>query len=937
MLIRHRPPASLNLYCTCALTWHLILGLGHAEVQTISTAGRNVYCLTTAATGTAHGNRLIVGSTYDNRVCAFTTAGLHLWDADVGGFVFDLAAGDLDGDAGDEILAAAADGWVYVFASDGELRWKRDLGAPVYQVAVAKLDGRSPVVLASGVSRELVAFSAGGGQLAAAQLNGAGRMMRAGDFDGDGADEVAVMPIRGQAKDMVFFEGPILTRLKETISSNSIPWDPVTRRSKDTGEAFRRGKHNWDGLSLKKANGTVVDLDRDGSADLLYPPGAYTLRSGLRELFVLPETFKAASYDYHYNMRLLAAGDLAESPGAEIVVAEGPAVRLYDASGRELGKATAPLGFTSVAYLPGSPHGSVVLGSSPNGDDNLYRLSFEPGWENSLGSLERAGTMARIGANLKQVADAAAAWRGEPMEGADGPCDVVVSHHFWSGADLKKLDGWIAEVRDYERQFPYSRLRFATAFWPGENAPLIRPDGKPWGRDRRLAHDLTRDQIVAGAKRFEEARCHFWVQVGHGCDPHLEIATVAAMLDAAPTMLRGFISAEDEQLEDVRYYFEHHIQPILELCLKHGKRFIPRNKDVWWAHWPADAKMREMIFNGRYRSVLLPSVEDSNSRSAEVNLAARVGLWLDGQVDDWASRCSADWFCASRAWEWEYGMTGHPQLRYYVSQALLGARVFMMLNGERQPRTGEWTRVGSEGTASFLHLLGKGVLTPPRREQLQAVSPVALVMQQPSERFIHHGSNGHHEEGWGGDGSDAQPWPFDRLDAYWAMAPLPPTDVATYLWHRTRRDASHVPVTAPHGFVCLVPGAVSGRNNPWLSVWTTDGDTLARHGKRCSLNEARRLLEHDLAAGEKRFPFQVEGRVFHQVVRQSLGRYVIALVDPGWLDPADRDIVIRTELPGTWTATDRLTGQPLGAIQNGLEISVPAGAIKLLQLQGDMP
>ena len=359
----------------------------HVQVQTMYTAGRNVYLLVTA--DVVQGDRLIVGSTYDNRVCAFTTAGQHRWDADVGGFVFDLAAGDLDGDASDEIVAAAADGWIYAFASDGSLRWKRDLGAPVYQAAVARLDGRSPVVLASGVSRELVAFSAQGERLAAAKLNGAGRMMRAGDFDGDGADEVAVLPIRGQAQNVCFFRGPKLTRLKETISSNVIPWDPVTRRSKDTGEAFRRGERNWTGLSLKKANGAVADFDRDGSAKLIYPPGVYTLQGGLREMFALPATFKVASYDYHYNMRLLAAGDLAEPPGAEIVVVEGPAVRLYDATGKELGKSVAPLGFTSVAYLPGSPRGSVILGSSPNGDDNLYRLSFKSGWEKSLEGLER--------------------------------------------------------------------------------------------------------------------------------------------------------------------------------------------------------------------------------------------------------------------------------------------------------------------------------------------------------------------------------------------------------------------------------------------------------------------------------------------------------------------------------------------------------------------
>ncbi len=43
-------------------------------------------------------------------------------------------------------------------------------------------------------------------------------------------------------------------------------------------------------------------------------------------------------------------------------------------------------------------------------------------------------------------------------------------------------------------------------FGPGlvcnEDAPLVRPDGKPWGRDTRLAHDLKRDMIVAGASAY---------------------------------------------------------------------------------------------------------------------------------------------------------------------------------------------------------------------------------------------------------------------------------------------------------------------------------------------------------------------------------------------------------------------------------------------------
>lgn len=896
-----------------------------AGVEVIPTGGRNIYRLA-AASG------WIAVSTYDHRVCAFTVAGKHLWDAATGGFVFDLAARDLDGDGREEIAAAGADGFVYLFAADGTLRWKRDLAAPVFQVAIARLDGTSPVVLASGVSRELVALSAKGERLATARLNGAGRMMRAGDFDGDGAEEVAVLPIRGQAHDACFFNGPKLAPLKDKISSGVIPWDPEKRRSKDTGEDFRKGKRTWSSASLKKANGTVADLDGDGAAELIYSPGVYSLQGGLRRLFALPEPLQVASYDQHYNMRLLAAGNLTDEPGAEVVLVEGPQVRIYDSAGRELGSAVAPFGFTDAVYLPGAPRGSVLLGSSPNGDDNIYRLTFQPGWERELEKLERRGVMAAIGANLKQLADAAAAWRGTPMLGAEGPFDVLVNHNLWSGGDRSSCDRWIAEVREYEKLFPYPRLRFATCFWPGEDAPLLRPDGKPWNRDRRLAHDLTRAQIVAAAKYFEVKGCHFWVQVGHGCDPHLEVATVAAMLDAAPKTLLGFVSAEDEQLEEVPYYFEHHIQPILELCLKHKKRFIPRNKDVWWAHWPADARMRALVFNGRYRSVLLPSVEDSNSRCPEVNLAARVGLWLDGQVDDWASRCCADWFCAGRAWEWEYVMTGHPHLRYYVSQAILGARVFMMLNGERERRSGRWTRVGTEGTATFLHLLGRGALTPPRREQLRAISPLALVMQPPSERFARHGANGHHEEHWRNDGTDDTPWAFDRLAVYWAMAPLPATDVATYLWGRTRRDAAHLPATAPHGFVCLLPGGKPQTAGRWTSLWTTDGDTLSKDGTEYSLPNARNAIVAELARGETTFPFRVEGEVFHQVVAQTPGCYVILLLDPGWLNPAERGVTLAAQQPGHWRVTDRLTGAPLGNLAQPLTLRIPAGAFCLLDV-----
>ncbi|HPM79994.1 MAG TPA: hypothetical protein PLF81_04815 [Candidatus Anammoximicrobium sp.] len=141
------------------------------------------------------------------------------------------------------------------------------------------------------------------------------------------------------------------------------------------------------------------------------------------------------------------------------------------------------------------------------------------------------------------------------------------------------------------------------------------------------------------------------------------------------------------------------------------------------------------------------------------------------------------------------------------------------------------------------------------------------------------------------------------------MAPLPPTDVATHLWGRTRREAAHLPVTAPHGFVCLVPGATPRTDGPWSNFWITDGDTLAHNGTKCSLEEVRRRMERDLAEGEMRLPFRVQGHVFYQVVQRSSNRYGIALVDPGWLDPVERTVMIRPQVAGAWSATDRQADQ----------------------------
>ena len=335
------------------------------------------------------------------------------------------------------------------------------------------------------------------------------------------------------------------------------------------------------------------------------------------QLFELTEPDKP-NYDFYYRMRMLTAGDLTAAPGLEIVTLDGPDLMLHDARGKLLGKAR-PVWIHRPRVSPGKPFGSVVLGSSPNGDDNLYRIAFTPGWEKAVESLARRGHMAAIGKSLAELSEAVKQWKGTPATGQPGPYLVHTAGGWMdTPAKLAGMDRLMETARFYERRFPYPNLVFVLDFWFAEAGPLLRPDGKPWEQDRRLKYQATAAQIVEAARKLERAKCHFFVTSGHGIAPYISPQTAAAILQAAPTMCQGFIEAENEPnkgSEELAYYLQHQVVLIMDACRQHGRAImILREKNAWWATQAATPELRRFLFNGQYRSVLVPAVEDSNSR-----------------------------------------------------------------------------------------------------------------------------------------------------------------------------------------------------------------------------------------------------------------------------------------------------------------------------------
>lgn len=113
------------------------------------------------------------------------------------------------------------------------------------------------------------------------------------------------------------------------------------------------------------------------------------------------------------------------------------------------------------------------------------------------------------------------------------------------------------------------------------------------------------------------------------------------------------------------------------MCVRHGNKFcITKNKNVWWMSMPSRADVFDELFRADRWAVMQGRTEDSNSRTPEINLMARLGLRQAGLLDSVHASIIADLLSFNRFWQWEYPKHGHPWLRLLVAHTLMGADSF---------------------------------------------------------------------------------------------------------------------------------------------------------------------------------------------------------------------------------------------------------------------
>jgi hypothetical protein len=865
-----------------------------------------------------NGRRSLVCGAYDGSVTAVDPeSGRERWTAPLGGFPLALAAGDIDADGRDEVFAACADGGLYALAPDGRTRWTFASAQPVQAVAVARLlPGGPPAVAFGGMDRRLVVADAAGHERAAYTVERLVHRLLAADLDGDGADELIVFDERTEVLVLKWTDGALQL---------------AGRRTLHAPEHFK----NWENphALFFALSATAGDIDGDGRPEIAIGDDFHNrqvvvaLGADLEPRWVSKPLSWMTRPDRWYDF-YAAAFVRALPPGvspAGVIAVSGGNVRRFDAHGELLGEAEAPVGFAD-AVLDGS---RLYLGSTPNGDNTVYAVDLDGDWAAQVNGLDRRGAAAAVATNLTTLREQVLARPIEPGA-AVRRYDVE-----WSiagrGDRVARFEAWRRE------QLPHDGLRYIAHRKVIEETPPLDESGDPWNEDRwrtdTIRGTMTNQQIVATAQTAESGGRPTIFSAGHSCMPFITLDTAAAMLEAAPHQLVAFESAEDEDPESVIPYAEQFLGPLASLCRGRGARVIVKNKNVWWFSRPAEPRVFAALTRDGRHEATVPATEDSNSRTPELNLMARVGLRQAGVFREFQVSVHQDLFSFNRFHQWEYPKSGHPYLRLLVAHTVLGGSRFRawgpFLAGG--PQGDEWTTFGRESLETFLHLLGKGIVFPPVPADMAGLSTVGIAVHPPPPEWLADAHNGHRPWRWtGGDALERAVVPHNGCN--WGMSPTPPHALQAVLFRKTRQFGCFVPPT-PYGAVAIVPAVADLSKVAGVDEWWhTDGMALWREGgPRLDGEDAARELRASFEEAAERLPFRATGDdVFLHSVRMEGGRYRLYLIDPGWLDPRERNVRVLIQAPGSFRVVDVLAGEPLATDGRAFDVRVPAGALRIL-------
>jgi lambda-carrageenase len=444
-------------------------------------------------------------------------------------------------------------------------------------------------------------------------------------------------------------------------------------------------------------------------------------------------------------------------------------------------------------------------------------------------------------------------------------------------------------------------------------------------KDKRGAYEDSRESIVQMARDYEAQGQPFTFWAGHGNDPfYIQIETLEQILEVAPNTCYGFVYAEMANVEDPRviHFVNEYVPRLATAIRKNNKaKLYFRYKNIFWAATSHLSPWKDMFFSRKYNDILVPASEDTSSRTQDLNLAGRVGMLEGGYVDDFAMRLVDDNPTSWRPLSPGGQRSISPYLRQGVMMAAYGSKhgVIIDNNFTEEP-----------GLNVLFGLMKSGVLPIVDKENIQSIGSWLLIKDIDKELIdavdSHHTINQYKD-----DDEDAI---FSVTQMHWAGTNLPDYDFSKMALGVNYRWLNYMP-ELPHGMVPVAPidfaSQLDKKNIPYSVSNVKKGfvnDALV------SAKDFGTNMQSVLEKGDEKLPIIVSGAAW-SAIRLDDTHTRLILVDPGYIDPQDRKVIVKFQNIHVTKAVDILSKEQLSISKKQIELIVPAGSRRFIDVFHD--
>ena len=832
-------------------------------------------------------------------------AGQVAWERDMGGLVFALDCGDLDGDGTKEIAACTADtkGTLQVLSARGEPLWTHAVPGTIFgHVTIGDLDRDGKAEVLATHDNQLVALSPQGRVLWQQSFGGPRfRAVAVADLNRDGRNEVAV-----------------------SLNSQKLFAAAFDAQGKPLWRYMPRGRQR-----LTTEDVHIADVDADGTAEVVVACTAglavcirdgQTVWDAPRERPKLWAKHRDATANFGSEQSHLVVADFCpDRPGLETLVALIDSVWLLDSAGKRIWEGDSGLLIRSMVL---GPNREVYIPSSGLRDCSFYKLAFVRGQGNPLAQCAVPNPIYKT---LEGLYEQACAMEKLPApSNAQGKFHVIYANVSWPFSRWGSLER-LKRVSDSLRAKESEHLEFVLMLWPKDLPVELHRGGM-----------MEQGEILKVVEFLEKLGRPFMFFADHGCSPNLSLATIEKTLRLAPRTCRGMYVAENTaQYPSPKWdEFVQWAMKVMDLCQQHGgKQMVFKEMFESWAFLPADPRVRATLLHPKYKDTLVAMYATNNPYAPELQIGGMAGLKHAGLVRDWG--------ISTQYWNWSWDAHRTQQnhwaycpadtiLAMELSTVCLGGRWLHIEGGQEYlvRGTGELSERAKRHRDLVYELIRKNVLLPVRDEDNGSFSNVVLV-RRPHPLL----------EQLRAKGSPLGP-PYSRplgplrsglMGVNDALQRVTPDYFPAYAYGHKRYTQTMAPQT-PYGYVRIVPddervrGFLEGKRPIF-----TDGCDVFIDGHRTSAAEAK---AHVLAALEQeaaKLPVRAPGAA---VFAHRLGNnYRVFLLDPGYMCPHGVETALSFNPPhASFEARDMLSGRVLPVQDGNAAIAVAPGAFLVVEI-----